>query len=206
MIKDIVPIRQALISVHDKTGVVEFAADLVKNGVEILSTGGTAKALRDAGLDITEVSDYTGYPELFDGRVKTLHPMVHGGLLYRRDDDKHTAAASIRGIKPIDLLVVNLYPFAATVAKGAPHEEIVENIDIGGPAMIRSAAKNCASVAVVTDPGRYAAVMGQIVQTGGLSLRWREILACEAFNLTEQYDTQVCEYYRPYIDEKYLLK
>lgn len=206
MLEIVVPVRRALISVYDKTGVIGFAMDLVKSGVEILSTGGTAKALRDAGLDITEVSNYTGYPELFEGRVKTLHPMVHGGLLYRRDDDKHAAAASIRGIKPIDLLVVNLYPFATKVAEGAPHEEIVENIDIGGPAMIRSAAKNCASVTVITDARHCPAIMCQIRDNGGTSLRWRETLAREAFNLTAQYDAQVYEYCRRYTDEKYLPK
>lgn len=206
MIKDVVPTKRALVSVYDKAGVVEFATNLVKSGVEILSTGGTAKALKDAGLGIIEVSDYTNYPELFGGRMKTLHPMVHGGLLYQRGDNKYAVAASIRGIKPIDLLVVNLYPFAAKVAEGAPHEEIMENIDIGGPAMIRSAAKNCASVAVLTNARHYPAVMCQIRDNGGISLRWREILACEAFSLTANYDYDVARYYQRYTDEKYLPK
>src|ERR1700710_1947840 len=152
---DIVPIRRALLSVTDKTGIVELATALSAKGVELVSTGGTATALRDAGLIVRDVSDLTGFPEMMDGRVKTLHPMVHGGLLAVRDDPAHTAAMESHGIGAIDLVVVNLYPFAQTVAKGAARDEIIENIDIGGPSMIRSAAKNHAFVAIVTDPGDY---------------------------------------------------
>ncbi len=149
-------IRRALISVSDKTGLIEFAKALAARGVEILSTGGTAKALKDAGLAVKDVAEHTGFPEMMDGRLKTLHPKVHGGLLAVRDDAAHMAAANAHGIAPIDLLVVNLYPFEATVAKGAPFADCIENIDIGGPAMIRAAAKNHAGVTVVVDPEDYA--------------------------------------------------
>ena len=145
-------IRRALISVSDKTGLVELARALAERGVEILSTGGTAKALKDAGIAVTDIAEHTGFPEMMDGRLKTLHPKVHGGLLAVRGNAEHTRAAAAHGIAPIDLLVVNLYPFEATAAKGAPYDDCIENIDIGGPAMIRAAAKNHASVTVVVDP------------------------------------------------------
>src|SRR3954469_14586321 len=155
---DLRPVRRALLSVTDKTGLVDFARALAGKGVELVSTGGTAKALRDAGLTVKDVSDLTGFPEMMDGRVKTLHPKVHGGLLAVRDDPHHAAAMAEHEIGAIDLVVVNLYPFAQTVAKGAERDEIIENIDIGGPSMVRSAAKNHAYVAIVTDPTDYEAV------------------------------------------------
>src|ERR1051325_7058914 len=147
---DLRPIRRALISVSDKTGIVDFARELTRFNVEIISTGGTAKTLRDAGIAVRDVSDITGFPEMMDGRVKTLHPRVHGGLLAMRDNPEHVAAMQEHGIEPIDLVVVNLYPFAETIRRpNVTHEEAVEQIDIGGPAMIRSAAKNARDVAVV---------------------------------------------------------
>ena len=149
---DRIDLRRALISVSDKGGLVEFAQALAARGVELLSTGGTAGALRNAGLDVRDVSEITGFPEMMDGRVKTLHPGVHGGLLALRDNAEHRASMEAHGIAPIDLLVVNLYPFEETVAKGAAYDDCIENIDIGGPAMIRSAAKNHAHVAVLTEP------------------------------------------------------
>ena len=160
-------IRRALISVSDKTGLVEFARALAERGVELLSTGGTAKALQAAGLPVKDVAEHTGFPEMMDGRVKTLHPKVHGGLLAIRGNAEHDAAASAHGIAPIDLLVVNLYPFEATVAKGAPYDECIENIDIGGPAMIRAAAKNHAAVTVVVEPEDYARVLAELAANDG---------------------------------------
>src|SRR4051794_505569 len=151
-----VPVRRALLSVSDKTGLVEFARFLVGQGAEILSTGGTAKALRDAGIPVKDVSEHTGFPEILDGRVKTLVPQVHGGLLGRRDLAEHQAEMAANGIAPIDLVAVNLYPFEATVAGGAGFADCIENIDIGGPAMIRSAAKNHAHVAVLAGPAQFA--------------------------------------------------
>src|SRR5579871_1677328 len=155
------PVRRALLSAHDKTGLVPFARALAARGIVLISTGGTAKALGDAGLHVIEVAGVTKFPEMLDGRVKTLHPAIHGGLLARRDRADHLAAIREHGIEPIDLLVSNLYPFAATVARGAGFEECVENIDIGGPAMIRAAAKNFEGVAVVTDPADYEALLAE---------------------------------------------
>ena len=147
-------IKRALISVSDKTGIIDFARELKQFNVEIISTGGTAKALRDAGIDVRDISDVTGFPEMMDGRVKTLHPRVHGGLLALRDNPEHVAAMEQHGIEPIDMVIVNLYPFAETIAReGVTREEAIEQIDIGGPAMIRSAAKNAADVDGVVDPG-----------------------------------------------------
>ena len=160
-------IARALISVSDKTGLIEFARGLVSHGVELVSTGGTAKAIKDAGLKVMDVSELTGFPEMMDGRVKTLHPKVHGGLLAIRDNKEHAAAMDTHGIRPIDLLVVNLYPFEATVAKGAGFDDCIENIDIGGPAMIRAAAKNHADVAVVVEPEDYAALLAELAANGG---------------------------------------
>ena len=179
------PVARALISVFDKTGLNEFAKALAKHGVELISTGGTAKALRDAGLEVTEVSAVTGFPEIMDGRVKTLHPKIHGGLLGLRD--KHADAMREHGIAGIDLLVSNLYPFEATIAKGASFDETVENIDIGGPAMIRAAAKNHEWVTVVVDPDDYAAVLKEI-EAGGTSDALRRKLAQTAYARTAQYD------------------
>jgi phosphoribosylaminoimidazolecarboxamide formyltransferase/IMP cyclohydrolase len=185
-------IARALISVSDKTGLVEFGRFLAENGVEILSTGGSAKALSDAGVPVKEVSDHTGFPEMLDGRVKTLHPLVHGGILGRRDLDSHKAAMAEHGIAPIDLVVVNLYPFEATVAKGADFDDCIENIDIGGPALIRAAAKNHAAVAVVTDPEDYVAVTDEMKSQGGaVSDDLRRRLAAAAYARTAAYDSAI---------------
>src|SRR5216684_3083141 len=161
----LVKIRRALISVSDKTGIVDFARELKRFGVEIISTGGTAKTLRDAGLEIRDVSEVTGFPEMMDGRIKTLHPRIHGGLLALRDNPKHVAAMREHAIEPIDMVVVNLYPFEETIARdGVTLEEAIEQIDIGGPAMIRSAAKNFRRVAVVTDPSNYEFILYEMSQ------------------------------------------
>lgn len=193
---DRVAIKRALISVSDKTGVVDFAKKLAGFGCELLSTGGTAKALRDAGLKVIDVSDYTGFPEMMDGRVKTLHPKVHGGLLARRDLPEHQDAATKHGIGMIDMVIVNLYPFEATVAKeGVTRDHAIENIDIGGPSMVRSAAKNHEAVAVVTDPGDYAALGAELdAQKGALLLATRKALARKAFRMTSWYDHAIAEW------------
>ncbi|MEO0999245.1 MAG: bifunctional phosphoribosylaminoimidazolecarboxamide formyltransferase/IMP cyclohydrolase [Pseudomonadota bacterium] len=185
------PVRRALLSVSDKTGLAEFAAGLAAAGAELISTGGTAAALRAAGLAVTEVADVTGAAEMLDGRVKTLHPAVHGGLLARRDLPEHMEALAARGIAPIDLLAVNLYPFEATAASGAGRAETVEEIDIGGPAMIRAAAKNHADVAVLVDPADYDAVLAEIGATGGTSAETRRRLALTAFGRTAAYDAAI---------------
>lgn len=185
-----IPIRRALLSVSDKTGIVDLARSLAEQGVELISTGGTAKALRDAGLTVRDISDLTGFPEMMDGRVKTLHPVVHGGLLAVRDDAAHLASMEEHGIGAIDLVVVNLYPFEATVAKGAERDEIVENIDIGGPSMVRSAAKNHAFVAIVTDPADYALVAG-----GSTTLADRKKLAAKAYAATAAYDSAIAGWF-----------
>src|SRR6202021_564461 len=164
---DIVPIRRALISVSDKAGLVAFAQALVAGGVEILSTGGSARTLREAGIPVTEVSEHSGFPEILDGRVKTLVPQIHGGILGRRDLPEHVAQMRAHGIAPIDLVAVNLYPFEATVARDAPPDDCVENIDIGGPALIRAAAKNHDFVTVLTDPDQYAEVLDEFSAPGG---------------------------------------
>jgi len=189
-------IKQALLSVSDKDGVVEFARGLAAQGAKLLSTGGTAKLLREAGLAVTEVADYTGFPEMLDGRVKTLHPKIHGGLLGRRDLVEHVEAMQKAGIAPIDLVCVNLYPFTRTIARpDCTFEEAIENIDIGGPAMVRSAAKNHAHVAVVTDPADYAALLGEMKSTGGaLGASTRFRLACKAFSHTAAYDGAISNY------------
>ena len=189
-------IKQALISVSDKTGVVEFARGLAGFGVNLLSTGGTAKLLRDAGLPVTEVADYTGFPEMLDGRVKTLHPRIHAGLLGRRDLPAHAEAMRTSHIPGIDLLAVNLYPFAQTVARpDCTLEEAIENIDIGGPAMVRSAAKNHDHVAVITDPADYAAVLREMgAASGAVGAETRFRLACKAFSHTAAYDGAISNY------------
>jgi phosphoribosylaminoimidazolecarboxamide formyltransferase/IMP cyclohydrolase len=167
-------IQRALLSVSDKTGLVDLAKTLVAAGVELISTGGTAKAIRDAGLPVKDISAHTGFPEMMDGRVKTLHPKIHGGLLFVRGNDAHEAAAREHDISPIDLVVVNLYPFEKTVARpNVPLHEAIENIDIGGPSMLRSAAKNHESVTVIVDPKDYAIVAEQIQKTGVSSLALR---------------------------------
>ncbi|MGY4800189.1 bifunctional phosphoribosylaminoimidazolecarboxamide formyltransferase/IMP cyclohydrolase [Teichococcus aerofrigidensis] len=192
---DIVTIRRALISVHDKTGLLDFARFLAGKGVEILSTGGTARLLREAGLPVKDVSDHTGFPEILDGRVKTLVPQIHGGLLGRRDDAGHVAQMAQHGIAPIDLLVSNLYPFEATVAKGASHGETVEEIDIGGPALTRAAAKNHADVTVITAPEQMAEVQAEIERQGGPGLATRRRLAAAAFARTAAYDAAISAWF-----------
>jgi phosphoribosylaminoimidazolecarboxamide formyltransferase/IMP cyclohydrolase len=185
----------ALISVSDKAGVVELARALAALGIRLLSTGGTAKLLGDAGLAVTEVAAHTGFPEMLDGRVKTLHPKIHGGLLARRDDVGHMAALEEHGIPTIDLLVVNLYPFEATVARaGCTLADAIENIDIGGPAMVRSAAKNWSHVAVLTDPAQYAGVVAELKQHGAVSEATRFALAIAAFDRIAQYDGAISDY------------
>ncbi|WP_299650206.1 bifunctional phosphoribosylaminoimidazolecarboxamide formyltransferase/IMP cyclohydrolase [uncultured Tateyamaria sp.] len=189
---DLYPVRRALISVSDKTGLVDFATALAGHGVELLSTGGTARALRDAGLAVKDVSEVTGFPEMMDGRVKTLHPVVHGGLLALRDNDDHVAAMDAHDIGAIDLVVVNLYPFEETVAKGAEYAEVIENIDIGGPAMIRSAAKNHGFVNIVVDVEDYDVVLAEMsANAGQTTYGLRQRLAQTAYARTAAYDTAV---------------
>ncbi|MDE2458514.1 MAG: bifunctional phosphoribosylaminoimidazolecarboxamide formyltransferase/IMP cyclohydrolase [Rhodospirillales bacterium] len=200
---DIVPIRTALISVSDKTGLVEFAQALVAAGAKILSTGGSAKTLREAGVAVTEVSEHTGFPEILEGRVKTLVPQVHGGILGKRHDPGHIAEMTEHGIAPIDLVAVNLYPFEATVARGAAFDDCIENIDIGGPAMIRSAAKNHESVAVLTEPGHYARVLEDIAAQGGTTLSTRRSLAAAAYARTAAYDSAISGWFAAQLGETY---
>ncbi|MGA0848586.1 MAG: bifunctional phosphoribosylaminoimidazolecarboxamide formyltransferase/IMP cyclohydrolase [Chthoniobacterales bacterium] len=189
-------IRRALLSVTDKTGLVDFARGLAEAGVEILSTGGTAAVLREAGLAVKDVSEHTGFPEMLDGRVKTLHPMIHGGLLYRRDLPAHEEQAAAHGIAPIDLVAVNLYAFEQTVARdGVTREEAIENIDIGGPSMLRSAAKNHAAVTVVCDPADYDEVLREMrANSGATSVALRERLAAKVFDQTARYDRAIATY------------
>ncbi|ULJ61691.1 bifunctional phosphoribosylaminoimidazolecarboxamide formyltransferase/IMP cyclohydrolase [Wielerella bovis] len=197
-------IKRALISLSDKTGVVEFAQALNAMGIEILSTGGTAKMLAEANVPVIEVADYTGFPEMLDGRVKTLHPKIHGGILGRRDLDKHVAAMREHGIDRIDLVCVNLYPFAATIAKaGCTLEDAIENIDIGGPTMVRSAAKNWQHVAIVTDNQDFADIIAEMQQNGAkLSDKTRFNLSRKAFSHTAQYDGMIANYLTSVSDEK----
>ncbi|OJY69731.1 MAG: bifunctional phosphoribosylaminoimidazolecarboxamide formyltransferase/IMP cyclohydrolase [Sphingobium sp. 66-54] len=191
-----VAIKRALLSVSDKTGLSELGAVLARHGVELVSTGGTAKALREAGLEVRDISDLTGFPEMMDGRVKTLHPKVHGGLLAVRDNDEHVAAMREHEIGAIDLVVVNLYPFAATVARGAERDEIIENIDIGGPSMVRSAAKNHASVTIVTDPADYARLIAEMESKGGAtSYEFRRLCAAKAYAATAEYDAMIASWF-----------
>ncbi|MBC8457920.1 MAG: IMP cyclohydrolase [Deltaproteobacteria bacterium] len=189
-------IKTAIISVTDKAGVVDFASSLSKLGVDILSTGGTARALRGGGIFVTDISDYTGFPEMMDGRVKTLHPKVHGGLLGRRDNPEDVKMMKEHDIKAIDMVVVNLYQFENTVAKeGVTLEEAIENIDIGGPSMLRSSAKNFKDVTVVVDPADYNVVLKEMEETGGeTTLKTRFRLAKKVFGLTHQYDGAISEY------------
>ena len=189
-------IERAIISLTDKSGVADFAKSLAGFGVEILSTGGTARALREAGVAVRDISEYTGFPEMLDGRVKTLHPKVHGGLLGMRDDPEHVKVMKEHGISNIDMVVVNLYQFEKTVAKpGVTLEEAIENIDIGGPTMLRSAAKNYRDVTVVVDPADYGLVLREMRELGGAtSLRTRFRLAKKVFQLTHQYDGAITRY------------
>lgn len=190
-------VKRALISVSDKTGLVDFVRDLVGLGVKIISTGGTSKALKENGLPVSDISEITGFPEMLDGRVKTLHPVIHGGLLFLRNSPEHQATVKKHGIEPIDLVVVNLYPFAKTVAKpGVQLHEAIENIDIGGPSMIRSASKNYQSVGVIVDPADYGAVLEELKKNGELPAELKLKLAVKAFGHTASYDALIYDYLR----------
>ncbi len=195
-------VTRALLSVSDKTGLIDFARQLHQRGIELVSTGGTSKAIAEAGLPVKDVSDITGVPEMMDGRVKTLHPKVHGGLLAIRENPEHEAAMLAHGIAPIDLLVVNLYPIESTVVKGAGPDECIENIDIGGPAMIRGAAKNHADVAVVVDIADYALVLDALGRNAGATdLALRKWLAQKAFARTAAYDAAISNWFAATIGE-----
>ena len=188
-------IKRALLSVSDKTGIVELGKFLSEKGVEIISTGGTMKALRDAGVPVTYVIDVTGFPEIMDGRVKTLNPKIHGAILAVRSNPEHMQALAEHNITPIDLVVVNLYPFRETISKpGVTEAEAIENIDIGGPAMVRASAKNFKDVVIVTYPRRYAQLMEMLEKDGDIDARTRKELAFEAFSHTAEYDTMISEY------------
>ncbi|WP_391561816.1 bifunctional phosphoribosylaminoimidazolecarboxamide formyltransferase/IMP cyclohydrolase [Novosphingobium sp.] len=189
-------IRRALLSVSDKAGLADLGRALAARGVELVSTGGTAKALRDAGFAVMDISDLTGFPEMMDGRVKTLHPKVHGGLLAVRDNPEHAAAMADHDIGAIDLVVVNLYPFAQTVAKGASRDEIIENIDIGGPSMVRSAAKNHAYVTILTDPADYPAFLAELdARDGSSGYDFRKLMAARAYSATAAYDAMISQWF-----------
>ena len=188
-------IKRALLSVSEKTGIVELGKFLSEKGVEIISTGGTMKALRYAGVPVTYVSDVTGFPEIMDGRVKTLNPKIHGAILAVRSNPEHMQALAEHNITPIDLVVVNLYPFRETISKpGVTEAEAIENIDIGGPAMVRASAKNFKDVVIVTYPRRYAQLMEMLEKDGDIDARTRKELAFEAFSHTAEYDTMISEY------------
>ncbi|MEW6235680.1 MAG: hypothetical protein AB1656_09865 [Candidatus Omnitrophota bacterium] len=190
-----IKIQRAIISVYNKDGILKLGRALADWGVDILSTGGTSRALADAGIPYQEVSDYTGSPEMLGGRVKTLHPIIHGGLLFKREDEAQAEEAESFGIQPIDLVAVNLYPFEATIAKpGVTVEEAIENIDIGGPAMIRSAGKNFRSVAVLTDPADYDPFIDEMKETGEIGLNTRRRLAAKAFDHVSRYDEAITNY------------
>ncbi|MEO1280815.1 MAG: bifunctional phosphoribosylaminoimidazolecarboxamide formyltransferase/IMP cyclohydrolase, partial [Pseudomonadota bacterium] len=196
MTEDVRKVARALISVSDKSGLIPFAQTLHDHGVMLISTGGTRAAIADAGLPVEDVADVTGFPEMMDGRLKTLHPRVHGGLLAIREDATHMASAKEHGIDAIDLLVVNLYPFEATVAAGKPFEDCIENIDIGGPAMIRAAAKNHGAVAVVVDPSDYTVVLEELAKNdGATSLSVRRSLAAKAYAKTASYDAAISTWF-----------
>lgn len=193
-------IKRALISLSDKSGIIPFAKKLNNGGVAILSTGGTARLLRDNGIDATEVSDYTGFPEMMDGRVKTLHPKIHGALLGLRDNPEHIEAMQKHGIIPIDMVVINLYPFQQTISRGCTLDEAIENIDIGGPAMLRSAAKNYKYVTVIIDPKDYDSVLSEMeLNDGCVSEETNFRLAIKVFELTSQYDSMIATYFKEQI-------
>lgn len=195
-------IKRALLSVSDKTGIVELGKFLSNNGVEIISTGGTMKALREAGVPVTYVSDVTGFPEIMDGRVKTLNPKIHGAILAVRSNPEHMEALAEHNITPIDLVVVNLYPFRETIAKpGVTEAEAIENIDIGGPAMVRASAKNFKDGVIVTYPRRYAQLMEMLDKDGDIDQHTRKELAFEAFSHTAEYDTMISEYLKKQLAE-----
>ncbi|HEX9717743.1 MAG TPA: bifunctional phosphoribosylaminoimidazolecarboxamide formyltransferase/IMP cyclohydrolase, partial [Actinomycetota bacterium] len=192
---DVRPIRRALLAVYDKSGLVELATELSALGVALVSSGGTAGALRDAGLAVTPVEEVTGFPEMLGGRVKTLHPKIHGGILADRRNPEHDEELREHGIEPFDLVVVNLYPFRETVAGGATADEVIEKIDIGGPAMVRAAAKNFESVGVVVSPRRYPEIVEELRKAGGLTRGTRLALAAEAFAHTAAYDAEVAGWF-----------
>lgn len=195
-------IKRALLSVSDKTGIIELAKFLYENNVEIISTGGTMKAIKEAGIPVTYVSDVTGFPEIMDGRVKTLNPKIHGAILAVRDNPEHMQALSEHDIKPIDLVVVNLYPFRETVAKlGVSEAEAIENIDIGGPAMVRASAKNFKDVVIVTYPNRYAGLMKMLEENGDVDAKTRKELALEAFTHTAEYDAMISDYLKKQLEK-----
>ena len=195
-------IKRALLSVSDKTGIVELGKFLSNNGVEIISTGGTMKALREAGVPVTYVSDVTGFPEIMDGRVKTLNPKIHGAILAVRSNPEHMKALADHNITPIDLVVVNLYPFRETISKpGVTEAEAIENIDIGGPAMVRASAKNFKDFVIVTYPRRYAQLMEMLDKDGDIDQHTRKELAFEAFSHTAEYDTMISEYLKKQLAE-----
>ena len=196
------PVARALLSVSDKTGLVEFAKTLAKAKAALVSTGGTHRALKEAGLTVSDISELTGFPEMMDGRVKTLHPKVHGGILAIRDNKEHAASMREHAIPPIDLVVVNLYPFEETVAKGAKFEDCIEYIDIGGPALVRAAAKNHDDVAVIVDPADYAEVAAEIENHGGTTLELRRRLAAKAFARTSAYDSAISNWFAVELKEK----
>src|SRR5271157_3906327 len=201
-------IQRAILSVTDKTGLVDFARQLSGLGIELISTGGTAKLLRDSGIAVKDISDLTGFPEMLDGRVKTLHPKVHGGILHRREDPAHVAAVAEHGIQPLDMVVVNLYAFEKTAAKPVvAFDELIENIDIGGPSMIRSAAKNFRDVAIVTSPADYGVIAAELERSGGtlsLATKWR--LAQKAFATTAAYDSAIASTLERVTDETFQLQ
>ncbi len=193
-------IKRAIISVSDKTGIVDFAKELSSLGVEILSTGGTAKILKENGIDVIEISDYTGFPEIMDGRVKTLHPKIHGGILALRDNKEHVEKMEELGIKPIDMVVVNLYPFEKTIEKeNSTFEDAIENIDIGGPTMIRASAKNFKFVVVIIDPKDYNKILTEIKTNGDVSYSTRLYLAQKVFERMSNYDGKIAEYLKKYL-------
>jgi phosphoribosylaminoimidazolecarboxamide formyltransferase / IMP cyclohydrolase len=192
---DVTPVRRALLAVYDKAGVVELATELASMGVALVSSGGTARTLRDAGIEVTPVEEVTGFPEMLDGRVKTLHPRVHAGLLADRRKPSHVDQLAEQGIDPFDLVVVNLYPFRETVESGAGFDDVIEKIDIGGPAMVRAAAKNFESVGVVVEPSRYADVLGELRDRGGLTHETRQTLAAAAYAHTAAYDAAVATWF-----------
>src|SRR5690606_3659726 len=194
-----VTVGRALLSVFDKSGMADFARGLSEAGVELVSTGGTHRLISEAGLAVRDISDLTGFPEMMDGRVKTLHPKVHGGLLSVRDNAEHKAAMDSHEIGPIDLVAVNLYPFEKTVASGASYDDIIENIDIGGPAMVRSAAKNHAYVTVVVDPADYPAILDAI-KAGGIPFEMRQRLAAKAYSRTAAYDSAISTWFTRELD------
>ncbi len=188
-------VERALISLTDKSGIEDFARELTELGVEILSTGGTARKMRDSGISVTDVSEFTGFPEMLDGRVKTLHPLVHGGILYQRDNPEHQSQCAEHGIKPIDIVAVNLYAFEKTVADpDCTLADAIENIDIGGPTLLRASAKNFRDVTVIVDPADYAQVLSEIRTTGNTTLKTRFKLAVKVFQMTSSYDTAIARW------------